>query len=118
MGKYDEHCKPLSLQQTNSGTVRECVMKPDFSVEWILDRHASALNASAAAFQGGVMRIEHRDAIFRFQLSVVAGDKTVEHAGEGLTDGKEIAGAGALTRLCWDGDALVMSREPQSGDAQ
>ena len=81
-------------------------MKSDFSGEWILDRQASALSASAAAFQGGVMRIEHRDAIFRFQLSMVAGDKTVEHAGEGLTDGKEVAGEGALTRLCRDGDAV------------
>jgi hypothetical protein len=63
-------------------------MKPDLSGEWILDRQASALSASAAAFQGGVLRIEHRDAIFRFQLSMVSGDQTVEHAGDGLTDGK------------------------------
>jgi hypothetical protein len=41
------------------------------------------------------MRIEHRDPIFRFQLCMVAGDKPVEHAGEGLTDGKEVAGEGA-----------------------
>ena len=93
-------------------------MKPDFSGEWILDRQASALSSNAAAFQTGIMRIEHRDPIFRFQLSMVAGDKPVEHAGEGLTDGKEVAGEGALTRLYWDGDMLVMSCEPQSRDAQ
>jgi hypothetical protein len=49
---------------------------------------------------------------------MVAGDKPVEHAGEGLTEGKEVAGEGALTRLYWDGDMLVMSCEPQSRDAQ
>jgi hypothetical protein len=52
-------------------------MKPDFSGEWILDRQASALSSNAAAFQSGVMRIEHRDPTFRFQLSMVAGDKPV-----------------------------------------
>jgi hypothetical protein len=114
MGKYDER----SELQTNSGAARGRVMKPDFSGEWILDRQASALSTNAAAFQTGVMRIEHRDPIFHFQLSMVAGDKPVEHVGEGLTDGKEIAGEGALTRLYWDGDMLVMSCEPQSQDAQ
>ncbi len=78
-------------------------MKPDFSGEWIQDRQASALSTSAAAFQGGDMRIEHRDAIFRFQLSMVAGDKTVGHAGEGLTDGKEgrWRGGANTTLLGW-----------------
>jgi hypothetical protein len=93
-------------------------MKPDFSGEWILDRQASALSSNAAAFQTGVMRIEHRDPIFRFQLSMVADDKPVEHAGEGLTDGKEVAGEGTLTRLYWDGDMLVISCESESRDAQ
>jgi hypothetical protein len=73
MGKYDER----SELQTNSGAAKERVMKPDFSGEWILDRQASALSSNAAAFQTGVMRIEHRDPIFRFQLSMVAGDKPV-----------------------------------------
>ena len=93
-------------------------MKPDLSDEWILDRQASALSANAAAFQSGILRIEHRDPVFRFQLRMVAGDQPVEYAGEGLTDGKEVAGERELTRLYWDGDILVMSCESRSPDAQ
>jgi hypothetical protein len=93
-------------------------MRPDLSVEWILNRQSSALSANAAAFQEGLMSIEHRDPVFRFKLRMVAGDKPVEHAGEGLADGKENAGGGVRTRLYWDGGALVMSCESESRDAQ
>lgn len=93
-------------------------MKPDFSGEWILDRQASVLSSNAAAFQSGVMRIEHHDPSFRFQLRIVAGDKPVEHAGEALTDGQEVAGPGEVTRFYWDADALVMSCGSREPDAQ
>jgi hypothetical protein len=81
-------------------------------------RYISALSSNAAAFQSGLMRIEHREPIFRFQIRMIADGKPVEHAGDGLTDGKEVAGEGTLTRLWWDGDVLVMSCEPQSRDAE
>jgi len=93
-------------------------MQPDFSGEWILDRHASVLSSNAAAFQSGVMRIEHRDPNFRFQLRMIAGDQPVEHAGEAVTDGKEVVGCGEVTRLYWDGDMLVMSCGPKEQEAQ
>jgi hypothetical protein len=44
---------------------------------------------------------------------MVAGGKAVEHGGEGLTDGREVAG----TSLSWDGDALVMTSRSQSPDS-
>ncbi|MBZ5634082.1 MAG: hypothetical protein LAO55_13245 [Acidobacteriia bacterium] len=90
-------------------------MKPDFSGEWILDRQASTLSPAAAAFDSGVMRIDHREPVFAFQIKMVAGGKSVEHAGEGrVSDGREVAGEGIVTSLCWDGDALVFTfREPQ-----
>jgi hypothetical protein len=48
---------------------------------------------------------------------MIADGKPVEHGGEGLTDGKAVAGEGSLTRLCWEGDVLVMSCEAQGPDA-
>ena len=38
--------------------------KPDFSGDWTLNRQASMLSPAAAAFQSGVMRIDHREPIF------------------------------------------------------
>jgi len=91
-------------------------MRLDFSGEWILDRQASTLSSGAAAFQSGVMRIDHREPIFHFQIRMVADGKPVEYAYEGLSDGMEVAGEGSVNSLCWDGDALVFTGRSQSSD--
>ena len=78
--------------------------KPDFSGDWTLNRQASALSPAAAAFQSGVMRINHREPIFRCQGAYVADGKPVEYTFELRSDSPG---------LCWDGDALVSTFETQ-----
>ena len=51
--------------------------KPDFSGDWTLNRQASTLSPAAAAFQSGVMRIEHHEPIFRCEATYVADGKPV-----------------------------------------
>ena len=72
--------------------------KPDFSGEWTLNRQASTLSAAAAAFQSAVMRIDHREPIFRCQASYVADGAPIEYTFELRSDSPA---------LRWDGDALV-----------
>jgi hypothetical protein len=91
-------------------------MKPDFSGEWILDRQACTLSASAAGFQSGVMRIDHREPIYQFQIRMVADDKPVEYAFECRSDGQGVAEEGSVTSLSWDGDALVFRGRSKSPD--
>ena len=81
------------------------MQKPDFSGVWRLNRQASALSPAAAAFQTGVMRIEHREPVFRCQAAFVADEKPIEYAFELRSDSPG---------LRWDGDALVSSF--QTGD--
>ncbi len=83
--------------------------RPNFTGEWILDRPACNLSPAASPIESGVIRIDHRDPEFRFQMRFVAGGKPIEHAGEGLTDGKEVAGGGGVGVLYWDGEALIVS---------
>ena len=56
--------------------------KPDFSGDWTLNRQASTLSPAAAAFQSGVMRIDHREPVFRCQATYVADGKPVEYVGQ------------------------------------
>ena len=78
--------------------------KPDFSGDWMLNRQASTLSPAAAAFQSGVMRIHHREPIFRCEAAYVANGKPVDYTFELRSDGPG---------LCWDGDALVSTFETQ-----
>jgi hypothetical protein len=82
--------------------------KPDFTGEWILDRPASNLSPAASPIESGLIRIDHRDPDFRFQMRFVAGGAPIEHGGEGRTDGKEVAAEGGAGILYWDGDALIV----------
>lgn len=91
-------------------------MKPDFSGEWVLNRQASSLSSVASAMQSGVMWIDHRDPKCGFRMNMSAGGQSVEPAWEILSDGTEVAGGGALSRLFWEGDALVFDCRSQSPD--
>src|SRR5438046_4305847 len=83
-------------------------MKSDFSGEYILDRQASTLRSGAAAVQKAVVRIDHREPVFRYWANFFADGKTFEYSFECLTDGSDVAlGENDVSRLYWDGDALV-----------
>ena len=85
--------------------------KPDFSGEWVLDRPASTLSPGAGGIDSGVVRIEHREPVFRYTARLMAQGKPIEYAYELTSDGKEVAGPPqgppAVSSLRWDGDALV-----------
>ena len=67
-------------------------MKPDFSGEYELDRRASTLSPSAAAIESAVLRLEHREPVFRCSAKWVAGGKTLmEYSFQLSTDGPEAA---------------------------
>ena len=91
-------------------------MRPDFSGEWILNRQARTLRSGVAAVESGVMWIEHRDPKCGFRMNLSAGGQSVEHAWESLSDGVEVAGGGVLSRLLWEGDALVFNCRSQGSD--
>ena len=84
-------------------------MTADFSGEYVLDRPACSLSAAAAGIQSAVMRIEHREPVFRCSATWVADGKTVlEYSFELLTNGHEVAsGESDVSRLYWDRDGLV-----------
>ena len=84
-------------------------MTPDFTGEYVLDRPACTLSTAASAIQGAVMRIEHREPVFRCSATWMADGKTVlEYTFELLTGGQEVAsGESDVSRLYWDGDGLV-----------
>lgn len=92
-------------------------MKPDFTGEWILNRAASNLTGGAAAMDSGMMWIEHRDPKCQFRMKMTAGQDSVEHAWESLSDGAEVSGGGVVSRLFWGGDALVFDCSEQSAEA-
>ena len=87
--------------------------KPDFSGEWTLNRQASTLSAGASAVRSGVLRIEHREPMFRCRLTVVGDGKPVESAYELSSDGREVTGSqqghSTVSSLRWDGEALVFT---------
>lgn len=85
-------------------------MKADFSGEYVLDRQASTLSSGAAAVQRAEVRIEHREPVFRYWAKFVAdGNAAFEYSFELATDGPEVApGESDVSRLYWDGDALVI----------
>ena len=63
-------------------------MKPDFLGEYVLNRQASTLAPGAAAVQSGVVRIEHREPMFRSQATFVADGKAFEYTFDRLSDGR------------------------------
>ena len=86
--------------------------KPDFSGEWQLNRQASTLSPVVApAVQSGVLRMEHHEPSLKCQMTIVLDGKPFETKYELLSDGREVVGTGGgrrvVSRLRWDGDALV-----------
>ena len=53
-------------------------MTPDFTGEYVLDRPACTLSAAASGIQSAVMRIEHREPVFRCSATWMADGKTVQ----------------------------------------
>jgi hypothetical protein len=92
-------------------------MKPDFSGEYVLNRQACTLSPGAAAVQSGVVRIAHREPMFRYQAAFVADGKTFEYTFDRLSDGREVAaGEDGVSSLRWEGNALVaMDRTEHPG---
>ena len=87
-------------------------MKPDFSGEWILNRQGSTLSPGADAVESAVLRIDHREPAFRCKGTFVMPGHPFEYEYELLSDGHEVVGshdgAEIVSRLGWDGDALVV----------
>jgi hypothetical protein len=93
-------------------------MKSDFSGEYVLNRPASTLGSGAASVESGVVRIEHRDPVFRYWATLAADGKTIlEYSFELLTDGPAVAlGENETSRLYWQGDALVTEHRSVTTD--
>jgi len=90
-------------------------MTSDFSGEYELNLAASALSAVVAGgVKRGTVRIEHQEPRFHCQLAYTFTDgKTFEAAFELETDGREMTntdhGQMSVSRMQWDGDALVFT---------
>jgi hypothetical protein len=88
--------------------------KPDFSGEWVLNRQASTLPPLVSNVESGVVRIEHRDAEFRFHRSYVIAGTSRDAAFSIRADGTEVTQTGpqghpTTMTLRWDGAALVVA---------
>jgi|SRR5206468_877329 len=96
--------------------------KPDFSGEWVLNRAASTLSPAAAAMESGVVRIEHREPLFRYKAAFVGGGQPIDYAYELQTDGLEVAGGGQgrtfVSSLRWDGSTLEFASKIQRADGE
>jgi hypothetical protein len=95
--------------------------KPDFSGHWELNRQASMLSpVVAAAVQSGVLRIEHHEPSVTGHLTFVLDGKLFEARFERVSDGREVVethhGCRTVSRLAWDGDALVLTDRSQGPD--
>ena len=107
------------LNVTISGTAQE---RPDFSGEWILNRQASTLSPGADAMQSGVVWIEHREPTFRYKAALVSATGPLQYEYELPSDGRELVstheGITMVSRLRWEGDALVASWREQRPDGE
>jgi len=96
--------------------------KPDFSGEWVLNRSASTLSPGADAMQSGVVRIEHKEPVFRYKATLVSPGGSIEYAFELLSDGREVTGTErgreTTSSLRWDGDALLYTGRVQRSDGE
>jgi hypothetical protein len=94
-----------------------CILKPDFSGEWVLDRQASDLTAGASAMEAGVLRINHRDPKCGFQIRMSAGGESIEREWESsISDEIPVVDSGFYSRLFWEGDALVFECGAKGAD--
>jgi hypothetical protein len=97
-------------------------VKPDFSGEWTLNRQASTLSPGADAMQSAVVRIEHREPMFRYKASFVSASGSLQYEYELLSDGREIVvtqqGITTVSSLRWEADALVATWRIQRPDGE
>jgi hypothetical protein len=98
------------------------LQKPDFSGEWVLNRQASTLSPGADAVQSAFVRIEHREPTFRCKGAFVTQSNPFEYEFELLSDGREIVNTHddvqTVSRLQWDGDALLVIWRTQRPDGE
>ena len=88
--------------------------KPDFSGEWVLNRHASTLPPPVSNVESGVVRIEHREPEFRFHRTYVIAGTSRDAEFSIRTNGAEETQTGpqgfpTTLTLRWDGAALVLA---------
>jgi hypothetical protein len=83
-------------------------VKPNYSGEYVLDRQASELSASAGAIVTALLRIEHDEPRFRCSAKFASPADAVEFTFERLTDGREsVISTHEGSRCYWEHDALV-----------
>ena len=101
--------------------------KPDFSGEWILNRQTSTVSTLAKAVQTGVVRIEHRDPMFRYKAAFVGENGPLQYGPlpyeyELRSDGREVGfiqqGLTTVSTLRWEGEALVATWRIQRVDGE
>ncbi len=93
-------------------------MKPNYSGDYVLNRQASALSASAAAIETAVLRIEHDEPRFRCSARFASAADAVEFSFERLTDGHEsVVSAHDSSRCYWEQEALVTENRMGSPEA-
>jgi len=94
--------------------------KPDFSGEWIMNRQASTLSPAASSIQSGHVSIEHREPAFRYKASLRAGTTPIDYEFQVTTDGRDVTGTqqgrAVVTRLTWEGAALVLTSRIERAD--
>jgi hypothetical protein len=97
--------------------------KPNFSGEWILNWEASTLSPGADAMKSGVWQIEHREPTFRHKAAFTSADgASREYQYELQTDGREVVsehkGGRTVSKMQWDGNALVVTFRTQRADGE
>jgi hypothetical protein len=98
------------------------MQKPDFSGEYVLNRLGSILSPRAAAFHSAVLRIRHREPLFHYKATFAADEKTFEFEFERAADGREVTdkadGTTTMSKLYWDGRALVLTFRTTTADSE
>jgi hypothetical protein len=85
------------------------VKKPDFSGEYVLNRHASTLGPGAAAARGARLRITHSEPDVRLEGKFEFDGSAFEFSSELVADGRKVVDQerGTSASLSWDDNALV-----------
>ena len=87
--------------------------KPDFSGDWILNRQACTLSPGADAIRSATVHIEHSEPTFKYKAEFVSDNDSRKVDYELLSDGREVRsthqGTDIVSRLHWEGDALIAS---------
>lgn len=97
--------------------------KPDFSGDWVLNKAKSRLQfPDIAVIDRGSMEIEHREPDFKFRRVFVIGVEKDIFDQELTTDGREVTTREgkrkAVSRLSWEGAALVLTTRYSGGSGE